>query len=533
MLYSRIVFCIAQGKLPTFRPIDANLPKGQSQRSIGRQLGRTVRLLPLFLVALFSLVKPAAAAAPPMTVPGRPNVSQTGAFTYSIPIAAPPGTAGMAPSLSLNYSSQGGDGFMGLGWSLGGLSTITHCPRTIEEDAVHGGVNYDIYDRFCLDGQRLILISGTYGADGSQYRTEIESFREIIAHGTAGHGPAWFEVHLRTGQVLQYGNTTNSQILAVGSTTARVWALNQVTDTVGNYYTVTYTNDTTNGQFYPSRIDYTGNVSASLSTYNSVQFSYTTRTDIVPYYQAGSLQQTTVLLTDVKTYNGLTLVFDYQLAYNAASSNASHDELKSVTQCAVDGKCLAPTTFGWQGSRDVLTTTLTSNSLAQGFTLLSGDFNADGLTDALVENSSCPSGGVIFSGSQSGTFSAAGMTDTYSYWPNTLPHTVVNYNSSACFAYTTPMVGDFNADGFTDVLTNQTYWYYDEIWTRSPFFSLLKNTQTGNLNQVNLNTSMSATAALTADFNGDGMMDAFVQSAATYGNAYFSNGDGTFTIGSN
>jgi len=247
----------------------------------------SVRLIQLLLVALLGLATPAEAAAPAMTVPGRPSVSQTGAFTYSIPIAVPPGTAGMAPSLSLNYSSQGGDGFMGLGWSLGGLSTITHCPRTAGEDGVHGGVNYDANDRFCLDGQRLILISGTYGADSSQYQTEIDSFRKIIAHGTAGNGPSWFEVHLKTGQVLQYGNNTNSQILAVGTTTARVWAVNQVTDTVGNYYTVTYTNDTTNGQFYPSRIDYTGNASASLSTYNSVQFSYTTRTDIVPYYQAG------------------------------------------------------------------------------------------------------------------------------------------------------------------------------------------------------------------------------------------------------
>jgi Salmonella virulence plasmid 65kDa B protein len=397
--------------------------EGSPQRSGGqaRNPGRhdahaTLSLLSVLLILLFGLIQPAAAAAPAMSVPGRPAVSQTGAFTYSIPIVVPPGTAGMAPSLSLNYSSQAGDGFMGLGWSLGGLSTITHCPRTVAEDTVHGGVNYDANDRFCLDGQRLILISGTYGADSSQYQTEIDSFRKIIAHGTAGNGPSWFEVHLKTGQVLQYGNTTNSQILAVGSTTARVWAVNQVTDTVGNYYTITYTNDATNGQFYPTQINYTGNTSASLTPYNSVQFVYTTRTDVVPYYQAGSLQQTTVLLTDVKTYNGTTEVFDYKLAYTAASSNASHDELASVTQCDGSSNCLAPTTFGWQGSRDVLTMTGTANSLAQGFTLLSGDFNADGLTDALVNNPSCPTGGVIYSGSQAGTYSAAGMTNDYYYW---------------------------------------------------------------------------------------------------------------------
>jgi len=332
---------------------------------------------------------PALAAGGPaavMVVPGTSNVSGSGAFGYTIPITVPPGTAGAVPNLALSYSSQGGDGIVGLGWGVSGISTITHCPRTLAQDNLHGGVNYDTNDRFCLDGARLILISGTYGADGSVYRTEIDHFSKIVAHGAAGNAPSWFEVHTPAGLDLQYGNTTNSQILAVGKTTARAWGLNQVTDPKGNYYTVTYINDTTNGQFYPSRIDYTGNASASLATYNSVQFSYTTRPDIIPTYQAGSLIQNTVLLTDIKTYNGSTLVLDYQLAYNLASSNASHNELKSVTLCDGSANCVAPTTFGWQGSRDTLTMTGTAIGIAQGFAITPGDFNADGLTDVVMNN---------------------------------------------------------------------------------------------------------------------------------------------------
>jgi hypothetical protein len=41
-----------------------------------------------------------------------------------------------------------------------------------------GGVNYDDNDRYCLDGQRLIAISGQNGKSGSEYRTEIETFSE-------------------------------------------------------------------------------------------------------------------------------------------------------------------------------------------------------------------------------------------------------------------------------------------------------------------------------------------------------------------
>jgi len=114
-----------------------------------------------------------------MVTPWQFSVSPTGAATYSIPIIVPPGTSGVVPSLALSYSSQNGDGFVGLGWNLAGLSSVGRCPRTLAQDSIHGSVNYDSNDRFCLDGQRLMLISGTYGADGSQYRTEIESFSKI------------------------------------------------------------------------------------------------------------------------------------------------------------------------------------------------------------------------------------------------------------------------------------------------------------------------------------------------------------------
>ena len=66
-----------------------------------------------------------------MAIPGKMGVSAQGAFTYTIPVIVPPGTNNLMPALSLDYSSQNGDGTVGLGWTLAGLPTITRCPQTI------------------------------------------------------------------------------------------------------------------------------------------------------------------------------------------------------------------------------------------------------------------------------------------------------------------------------------------------------------------------------------------------------------------
>src|SRR5262249_22827231 len=87
------------------------------------------------------------AGAVDMVLPGSFDVSPVGVATYTIPIEVPPGTAGMTPSLTLQYSSGAPNGLLGMGWSLGGLPSITRCPRTVAQDGARGGVNYDMNDR--------------------------------------------------------------------------------------------------------------------------------------------------------------------------------------------------------------------------------------------------------------------------------------------------------------------------------------------------------------------------------------------------
>ena len=111
------------------------------------------------------------------------RVSESGAATYSVPISLPPGTAGVQPQVSINYSSQSGDGYMGRGWNLmtGGL--ISRCPKSIVHDGLKEGVTYSNSDRLCLNGQRLIkngastdinTTDAQYWAEGAAYHTEID-----------------------------------------------------------------------------------------------------------------------------------------------------------------------------------------------------------------------------------------------------------------------------------------------------------------------------------------------------------------------
>jgi len=57
-------------------------------------------------------------------------VTESGAATLSIPIQVPRGIGGMEPQLALNYSSQAGNGLLGLGWNLGHHALPQDCAAT-------------------------------------------------------------------------------------------------------------------------------------------------------------------------------------------------------------------------------------------------------------------------------------------------------------------------------------------------------------------------------------------------------------------
>lgn len=344
-----------------------------------------------FLILNFLLLAALSSASAETLVgelPGDVNVDNTGAASYSIPISLPPGTAGMQPTLSVQYSSQGGNGIMGVRFSLSGLSAVSRAPATRLYDGVVDGVDFDDLDRLALDGQRLMIVptNGVYGADGTQYRTEIDSFAKITLHGAMNSSNSWFEVHTKSGLIYEYGHTADSFAEPEGRTNALTWAVSKISDTVGNYIAFHYSENAGEPQLL-TNIVYTANDAQSLSPCNEIDFVYEDRDDAQSGYIAGSKFYATKRLQKIIVNGDGETVSEYHFVYDYNEVGLS--TLTSVQQIFGDDS-LPKTVFNWtdypDNSRYEASSSVVppfnitdSNGQDQGVRFI--DLNGDGRTD--------------------------------------------------------------------------------------------------------------------------------------------------------
>jgi len=320
------------------------------------------------------------------SVAGQFRVDESGSATYSIPIATAAGTAGVAPQISLNYSSQGGNGLVGKGWGISGLSGITRCRQTLQQDGAAKAITWSAEDRFCLDGQRLIKTSGTYGHHGSTYKTEIDSFAKITAvGGSAGH-PSYFTVERKDGSVSTYGGNTDSK-QQNGSSQTLTWAQSKFKDSVGNAINFKYLNDS-NGQRI-DRIYYAFGSSANGSSTTYLDFDYAERDDDISGYVAGHEFKTTQRLTKVKSINDGNIIREYNLTYKTTPTGSTankQSKLQSIQECS-SNICLTPTTFTWSNDQVGFSSSasgslnLSPRSNRGVYTYKPADINGDGMMD--------------------------------------------------------------------------------------------------------------------------------------------------------
>ena len=295
------------------------------------------------------------AGASPGRTPGRADVSPDGEAQYSIPIELPPGTNGLTPVLSLEYRHRTRGGLLGVGWSLSGLSQITRCARTFAQDGVADPAGRSVADRFCLDGQRLVVVNGVvYEAPNAEYRTEIESFARIRAvAGTSNNGPAHFIVERADGRIYEYGATADSAI--DGRSTApvggvRTWALSRIRDRSGNVIDYRYAEESGSTAFRIASIHYNGNPSNGVEASHEVTFAYKERPnrEIDSGFIAGTPVRQVVRLDRIDVRYKDQVLRSIDLGYESALSPSGRSRLARIRECGADGSdCLAPTTFEW------------------------------------------------------------------------------------------------------------------------------------------------------------------------------------------
>ena len=114
----------------------------------------------------------------------------------------------------------------------------------------------------------------------AEYRTEIETFQRITAHGAAGNGPGYFVVEDKAGLIRQYGNSPDSRIhprSTSESSHALIYAVNQVQDRYGNTIEYFYDQESHSLAYRPVAITY---ANADGATVGKVVLSYELRADI-------------------------------------------------------------------------------------------------------------------------------------------------------------------------------------------------------------------------------------------------------------
>lgn len=428
-----------------------------------------------------------------------------GSAGYTVPLDLPKGSAGLQPVLSLAYNSNYVDGTMGVGWNIGGLSSITRINESIYFDGKSDPVRGDLTDKYALDGKRLIVITGTYGEANSEYRSEIEEFSKIVAYGSTGKGPDWFKVYTKSGLIYEYGHTPDSKVNSDNGYTLS-WKLNKISDRYNNYITFNYL--TSEREQPIGYIEYTGNSSLSQAPFAEIVFNYKRRDDVSQYVYGGQLFTRNILLDNIEINNNGQPFKKYVLNY----MKDTHAQLQKVTEYSSQGVAINPTVFTWSEQTEQFTQTTHYTGSTTWELYYTGDFNGDGREDLVVVPNK-----TSYTSSDKWKLYLADANGNMVY------ETEGNLNSS----FETFLVGDFNGDGLTDLMMQQNaadsqypnkkhYYFYQstgETFSRSSSYYLCYNNE--RLDVV--------------DYNGDGKLEFMFHNTANSWYLYTYSGQSIYS----
>ena len=385
------------------------------------------------------------------------SVSALGAAVWSLSFDAPKGAGGMTPAVGLVYSSQSGNGNAGWGVSISGISGITRGLKTPFHDGITRGVRYDSHDALFLDGRRLLLYSGTEGAQGAVYYPEGDPYTKVrVTSANTTTGPLSFEVSTSDGHILEYGATANARLTFTDAgSVQRVhsWYVSSEDDPNGNYVEYSYMHD--HLSVYPETISYGKNRHTGTGAENHIRLDYTgvyagsLRTFVIGGVRGGVYK----CLDRVRTMTGSSVYRDYLLEYNPMldGTERKYERLTTVTCRNGTGEEMLPVTLSWNAAgepsftaeiTDVSTDDANPIVEKQDSIFLAADLNGDGLAD-IVRISNCK---LVY--------------DSYNYTEKTFAYIHRSQMTDGGVSYLPPLRYElplyFNLDDWTDIMGGNT-----------------------------------------------------------------------------
>ena len=329
------------------------------------------------------------------TLPASFNISNTGAAVYSIDLKLPNAIGAMMPKISFVYNSQSANGILGWAWDLSGLSVVERAGQTEYHDDKVTNVDFK-NDRFILDGQRLMIVKGVYGADKAEYKTEIDNFDKIVSYANNDQSPESFIVWKSDGTIWEYGTTNDSRIETQNNSGIILkWFLCKISDRNGNSILFNYDKFPNDGMSYINNIEYTQNETAGLNPAYKIQFVYDIKhADVSMSYVYGNIVTSNRILKNVVVINNYTgkRLYNYSLEYHQPGMYGRnyfiHYRLKSVGLAIGDDK-INPTRIIWNSEKhypnhnDNFQLYQLDKSTFSNVTFV-GDFNGDGFSDVLT-----------------------------------------------------------------------------------------------------------------------------------------------------
>ncbi|WP_083865753.1 SpvB/TcaC N-terminal domain-containing protein, partial [Leptospira sp. Fiocruz LV4135] len=367
-----------------------------------------------------------------------PELHHYGNVSLTYPIHTPPGRAGVEPKLNLSYSSTGGDGWLGVGWSLG-LGSITRTPE-------YGALYYDARDSFTWNGTRLVKVSGGTSSENGTYRPEIANEDLVVLKLTNIESGGVWEMSDSSGTKTTYGEGSTSRIFnpAIPNQTYS-WYLTKTEDRNGNYLRANYDNSEYSNKrnLYLKEIRYTGNTKSGANALQYVRFFTKQRDDFYVSTSPGFLMKMDKILERIEVgWDNGGKLWEYTPVYET-SPDSGRPRLKNIQssrhttnpefEYQTSGRLLA-----WQNIVNQSKSELEDSPDSTQY--FEGDFNGDGISDLLFFNP------------KSGNWKAAEGRKEGGYNFKLYANRYQGYDGDETIKFFKGNVsGDYNGDGRSDV----------------------------------------------------------------------------------